>query len=66
MKLKYFIGEKMEKKNRITPYPFRMKPEMRQWIDNVAEDRRRSTQVQLECILEMFRKKVENGELEMP
>lgn len=56
----------MEKKNRIAPYPFRMKPEMRQWIDNVAEDRRRSTQVQLECILEMFRKKVENGELEMP
>ena len=25
-----------------------MKPDMRQWIDNVAENRRRSTQVQLE------------------
>ncbi|MBI6340329.1 MULTISPECIES: hypothetical protein [Proteus] len=56
----------MEKKNRIMPYPFRMKPEMRKWIDHVAENRRRSTQVQLEYILEVFREKVENGELEMP
>ncbi|MER1734466.1 hypothetical protein [Proteus mirabilis] len=56
----------MEKKNRIMPYPFRMKPDMRQWIDNIAENRRRSTQVQLEYILEVFREKVENGELEMP
>lgn len=56
----------MEKKNRIMPYPFRMQPDMRQWIDNVAENRRRSTQVQLEYILEVFREKVENGELEMP
>ncbi len=66
MILKYFTGDKVEKKNRIMPYPFRMKPDMRQWIDNVAENRRRSTQVQLEYILEVFREKVENGELEMP
>lgn len=59
-------GVIMEPKNRIAPYPFRMKPEMRQWIDGVAQEKRRSTQVQLEYILELVKEKVQSGEFELP
>ncbi|ELI9034550.1 hypothetical protein [Morganella morganii] len=56
----------MEKKNRISPYPFRMQPDMRKWIDEVASEKRRSTQVQLEYILEIVREMAKNGEFRMP
>ncbi|WP_272667213.1 hypothetical protein [Providencia sp. PROV167] len=56
----------MEPKNRIAPYPFRMKPEMRQWIDGIAQEKRRSTQVQLEYILELVKEKVQSGEFKLP
>ncbi|NIA76645.1 hypothetical protein HBA43_21130 [Providencia rettgeri] len=56
----------MEPKNRIAPYPFRMEPDMRQWLDGVAKEKRRSTQVQLEYILELVREKVQSGEFKLP
>lgn len=56
----------MEKKNRIAPYPFRMQPDMRKWIDEVASEKRRSTQMQLEYILEIVREMAKNGEFQMP
>lgn len=66
MKLKYFTGDKMKKDTRPSPYPFRMEPDMRQWLDDVAKEKRRSTQVQLEYIVELVRDMVSKGELKLP
>ncbi|CDH33909.1 hypothetical protein [Xenorhabdus bovienii] len=56
----------MENNKRITPYPFRMKPEMRQWLEDKAEERRRSVQVQLEYIVDIVMEMERKGELQLP
>ncbi|WGO82355.1 hypothetical protein [Arsenophonus apicola] len=56
----------MKKDERPSPYPFRMKPEMREWLDAKAKEKRRSTQVQLEYILEIVKEKEIKGEFQVP
>ncbi|MDC9623577.1 hypothetical protein PSI22_18510 [Xenorhabdus sp. XENO-7] len=56
----------MRKDTRPSSYSFRMKPEMRQWLDAKAQERRRSTQVQLEYILDVVREMERKGELQLP
>ncbi|WP_319940868.1 hypothetical protein [Xenorhabdus littoralis] len=56
----------MENNKRIAPYPFRMKPEMRQWLEDKAEEKRRSVQVQLEYIVDIVMEMERKGELQLP
>ncbi|MTC26815.1 hypothetical protein GKR76_09060 [Providencia alcalifaciens] len=56
----------MKKDTRPSPYSFRMEPDMRQWLDDVAKEKRRSTQVQLEYIVELVRDMVNKGEITLP
>ncbi|WP_319931655.1 hypothetical protein [Xenorhabdus santafensis] len=56
----------MQRDIRPSPYPFRMKPEMRQWLEDKAEEKRRSVQVQLEYIVDIVMEMEKKGELQLP
>jgi hypothetical protein len=56
----------MKSNTRPSPYPFRIKPETRQWLDAIAQKKRRSIQVQLDFILDIVKEMEKNGEFKMP
>ncbi|MDE9443026.1 hypothetical protein KKJ13_15780 [Xenorhabdus bovienii] len=56
----------MKKDTRPSPFPFRMCPEMRQWLEDKAQEKRRSVQVQLEYIMDIVMEMERKGELQLP